>query len=501
MSIYQAALSENKPLSEKKFFVFFMLILLFFSLLLFRKIAEQELPIDDALRHSAHAMHERSDSEIVLMRPEYSFDHNFGWHRFLRTVRKIFGFNQKQVLYFSIIFLYLLFHLAGIISSPHPLAWYFSFCIANSFLFLYVNNLIMGRPFLITSAAIMLLLRLWCVEKDCLSKKCLLLASFFILCAVCWLHGSWYLFLLFPLAFALAGRLKDAFSIFLLLLAAALTTALLSGDIFGYFNYHYNVTKDIFLKDIVNKVLVSELRPLEETFWVFTFFLMLIFIALISKKSLAWRKLHKDPAFVLWFISYIGSYKVLRLWRDWAVPALLFWLAWQLYILYPKFVLLKKKGVVAFLAIFLGLNSWIVNYNAKSPFFTFVPPKEIGCDFLSPENKPWMPDSGGMIYAVEMEIYYDNYFRYPHGDWKYYLAFEQELMPEDNLKQLRAIISDFTAENLKRWTDKMKPEDRMIFSEKHFNEYFKTRSEKKDPNEIDALEWKKIDKYYVGKLK
>ncbi|NLM17263.1 MAG: hypothetical protein GX221_06060 [Candidatus Riflebacteria bacterium] len=500
MNTTAVPLSENEKLSEKKFFIYFLLSMLFFSLLLFRNIAEQNLPEDDALRHAAHSLHERSDSEILLMRSEYTFDHNFGWHCFLRGIRKLFNFNQRQVLYFSIIFLYLLFHVAGIISSPHPMAWYFSFTLASCFFLVYAPNLTIGRPFMVSTSAIILLLRLWCVDKEKIAFKHLLTASFIILLAVCWLHGSWYLFLLFPLSFALAGRLKDSVSLLLLLLAAAIAAGVFSGDAAGYFNFHFNVTKKIFAERALDKQLVTEFQPLQ-SFWRHIFFVVVLFIPMLALKSLDWRKLYKDPAFIMWFISYLGAYKVSRFWRDWAVPALLFWLAWQFYALYPKFTVLKNKKLMAFLIAFLGLFTWVVNSPEKSLSLKPLPAKEVGCDFSSPENISWKPGTDGIVYALEMGVYYSNYFRYPFGDWKYYLGFEQEVMPEENLKLMREISGNFTADNLKKWINIMKPADRLIFSKEYFDNYFVTSSEQKNPLEIDTLAWKKIGEYYVGKLK
>jgi len=168
------------------------------------------LPPDDVLRHAAYAVDTRTWQDIVIGRPGAVFDQSPGWHAFLRAVHHLTNLDQGSLAVLSIVLLLTLFFLCGLPWVRRWEAW------ALALLALYLmdpellHRFTLGRPFILPSLFSVVLLG--SARDPGGSRPLSLLHGGWILgAAVCtWVHGAWYLMFLPPLAFLLAGRIRDA---------------------------------------------------------------------------------------------------------------------------------------------------------------------------------------------------------------------------------------------------------------------------------------------------
>lgn len=62
-----------------------------------------------------------------------------------------------------------------------------------------------------------------------------------------------------------------------------------------------------------------------------------------------------------------------------------------------------------------------------------------------------------------MTFYYNTFYKNPQADWRYILGYEPAIMPEENLKILRAIqLSHGAFKAYEPWIKKMRPVDRLV---------------------------------------
>src|SRR5204863_5450108 len=65
------------------------------------------LPPDDALRYAAKAVSGKSWSEIVIMRPEITMDHNPGWNLTLTLLHRVTHWDTWMLVAFSVVVMFL----------------------------------------------------------------------------------------------------------------------------------------------------------------------------------------------------------------------------------------------------------------------------------------------------------------------------------------------------------------------------------------------------------
>ncbi|MGH8023749.1 MAG: hypothetical protein ACRED1_09220, partial [Limisphaerales bacterium] len=70
------------------------------------------LPGDDALRHAARAVSGKSWSQILVLNPVYTMDHEFGWNWLLGKVHLATHWNAEALVIFSVVLLFVLVNLA-----------------------------------------------------------------------------------------------------------------------------------------------------------------------------------------------------------------------------------------------------------------------------------------------------------------------------------------------------------------------------------------------------
>jgi hypothetical protein len=107
-----------------------------------------------------------------------------------------------------------------------------------------------------------------------------------------------------------------------------------------------------------------------------------------------------------------------------------------------------------------------------------------------PDLHGWMPDKGGIFYTANMLLFFDTFFKNPHGDWKYMLGFEPTWMPKKDFEVYHDILWNYgDPKTYEPWVKQMKPADRLAIS-----------SKRDDPPAIPQLEWEyNISDVWIGR--
>jgi hypothetical protein len=116
-------------------------------------------------------------------------------------------------------------------------------------------------------------------------------------------------------------------------------------------------------------------------------------------------------------------------------------------------------------------------------------------EYLTPETPGiagWLPESGGVIYNSDMDVFFQTFYKNPTADWRYILGFESGLMRPEDLVTLRKIQWNHGAasEAYEPWVKKMRHADRMII-----------RASGGNPPDIPELEWHyAVTGLWIGRL-
>lgn len=171
-----------------------------------RIIMHGYLPLDDALPHAAKAVSGQPWSEILVLGQPYSVDHNFGWELLLRWVHLGTQADAERLVDLSVLGLFVLFGCVPVVGLKRPEAWLgvlLLFAVAWPPL---ATRLLIGRPLLVSSAVLLMLLYLG-HRRDLAPPGWPLIAVLSGLIAVAvFVHRVWYLWVLPVVAFGLARQ-------------------------------------------------------------------------------------------------------------------------------------------------------------------------------------------------------------------------------------------------------------------------------------------------------
>ena len=177
-----------------------------------------------------------------------------------------------------------------------------------------------------------------------------------------------------------------------------------------------------------------------------------------------------NPVFILAGLCSILGFLSVRVYVDWAMPAIAAWIAMEFdeFLKHSAIAPLRRMAltIITCLIVYLSFTS-----DASGRWSSSKP-----VEYLSYEDagqKAWLPDPGGIVYSDDMFIFYSTFYKNPKADWKYILGFEAGLMRPDDLATLRAIqknsqlynnfYKDFRIHKYYYpWVKKMRPEDRLI---------------------------------------
>lgn len=475
----------NKTLIEK--FAAIIILIAAFVIVPYKVLNNGFRPIDDTNRHIAFSVTNQTWSDVLEIEPSLSADHNAGWHSLLRAIHKYSGLDKNKLLITIIISLFLIFNLVGSLLSPNIASWVIVMMI------MYVSDrviffrLFSGRPFIISYLTTLILFKLWFIESKNHSNSIsrYLISIIFIVLAV-WLHGTWYTFLLLPLALLLSGKLSKAIQLSLIVLFSTVIGAYLTGEFNEFLHFHYAATFNIFSEQIYNWQLVTEFAEGSiYTFWIFP--TAAVIILLIYSKKLCLNQLTKDPLFIMVLLSWMLSIKVVRFWVDWGIVSLMFWLSYKISDLIEEMQSVKKPFFRWTLFIFTVLS--VIILVPDSGWNNQKERKKYSVDFSKPQFAEFKPLDGGIIYNDAMAHFYYQYYADPEGKYKYVLGFEPAIMFPENRKVFREIVySSFHYSSYKPWIDKLTEKDR-IFASADISSYY------------PQLDWIKAgNKLWIGKL-
>lgn len=447
----------------------------------FKIVSLGYMPYDDALRHSAKAVSGKPWSEILVLGNTYTVDHNFGWEFFLRQIHLLLNVDADWLVVFSIVFLLLLISSVGFFWLQRPEAWIGSLLLVE--LVAPPDRILLGRPFILSMSVLISILLLWNKFGARPPNWRIMVAITAMIAVAAFVHGTWYLWALPVVAFVLARQFRWA----LVLAAGSAGGVLIAAVLVGHpVDYLTEAVKIAFGAVPGGQLELgpARLNP----------FVILLLIALLVVRRLTRldaRPVWQDPAFWLVVLGLLLGLKVGRFWSDWGLPALLVLLATNLELLLQKEIpadSLKRAVLTLVLATatyFAFTNDhgyrWTRHLLSQKQYF-------IQGD---PELEGWLPDKDGIFYTAAMSLFYETFLKNPKGQWRYIVGFEPALMPADDLKTFRQILTTYEWRDYAPWIKKMKPADRLFIP-----------GTLNDPPAIPELKWKYFSApaVWVGRL-
>jgi hypothetical protein len=444
------------------------------------------LPPDDALRAAGKAVSGKEWPDILVLDPVYKIDHEYGWSLLLAKIHTTFGADAETLVIFSVVGLFALIGLAAMPWLRHPEAWLATLALSMITVMLPFRFLL-GRPYIISIAALVSLLLLWRKFGSEKPKLWMLaLMSFFIAASV-YLHGTWYLWALPVLAFFLAGQFRWGFAVAGCWVVGVIVGSLLTGHPIAYPVQALNVALLATGKHMTQRTLAAELQP--ESGDTYAFFILSGLLLLRRLAGLNSPRFLHDPVFWLVCVSWTLAFKVGRFWGDWGWPAMLVLVACDL-----QMLLDAKLAADSFRRLGLAMGVALISFlsvtsDAGSRWTSNLTQQYLTAD--NPDIAGWLPQKGGVLYSPDMTMFYQTFFKNPHGDWKYILGFEATLMPKDDFETYHKIHWNFgDVKAFAPWLLKMTPADRLVI-----------RNNRSSPPGIPQLEWNYgVSGIWIGRL-
>jgi hypothetical protein len=476
------ALRRYVPLAAWAILVFTVLIIPF-------KIAGYGyLPGDDALRHAAKAVSGKPWQEILVLGPAFKMDPHFGWHWLLRQIYLWKDCDTDALVEVEVVSLFIVSGLAVMACLKRPEAWLAAFILVSLVSDL-TQRFLLGRPFVLSMTAMMVIVLLWQRHGTSPPKWQNILWMTPLIAAAVFLHGVWYLWALPVAAFFLAQQFRWCF----LLAASWIAGTILGSALTGHPVESIVQAVQVALRAVgmheTQNTLVSELKPSGGE--IFTILFVSGLLALRQLAGLKAPPLSRHPAFWLVAMGWVLGCQTSRFWEDWGLPALVILIASDLQLLFEmQFVAdsFKRLG----LACCVAVTAYAVTTNdVNSRWTNHLAWRYIEPDPKNPGFNAWLPEKGGILYSADMTIFYQTFYKNPNADWRYVLGFESTLMTDEDFKVYHNILWNFgDAKAYKPWVDKMRPEDRLVI-----------RGGSADRPNIPELEWNHdVGDIWIGRL-
>jgi hypothetical protein len=441
------------------------------------------LPPDDALRHAAQGVSGKPWGEVVVLGEPLKVDFQFGWDLILRRLHQWFGVGAEGLAEISVVTLFILLNAAVLPWLKRPEAWFGA--LAASWLAANPGDrFFLGRPFMVTmSALVVILMGARAVgAKGPRWRDLGWIAP--VIGLACYVHGTWYLWLLPVAAFFLAGQFRWSVAIGAGWLMGAALAGLATGQPVAYWTEAVRVAFRSVGSFTTQSMMAIELQPILNLSPFIVLGAMLL--ARQSVKA-AWRPLRSEPGFWLVCIGWILGCSAGRFWYDWGIAGLLVIMTLDLQTLLEISMPLDSlQRLLAVAVMTVGMYAattadiggrWTGTLHDR--YFT-----QDDADLAT-----WMPDPGGIFYAATMSVFYQTYFRNPNAPWRYILGFEPTLMPADDFAIYHSILWSYGDDNAYTpWVKKMRPSDRLVLVIG-------------GAPQIPALEWKHaFGAYWIGRL-
>ena len=433
------------------------------------------LPGDDALRHAAKAVSGKPWSEILVLNHTYRIDHEFGWNLLLTKVHQWESWNADALVIFSVVTLFVLTGWSVLPWLKRPEAWLITLLTA-SVVSGVPQRFTLGRPYLVTVAAVMTLLLLW--QKYGASPPKAWMAGLMagLVALSTFVHGVWYLWALPIAAFFLAGRFRWGLALAVGAGVGVSIGSALTGHPVAYPMQAVKLALLAVGMHATVSTMASELQPdAGDVLAVGILGGLLILRQLAKLNTIPFTR---NPAFWLVCFSWVLGFKVGRFWYDWGWPALMVLMTCDLQALLQMRLTtdsLKRLGLTCGLALaaYLCLTSDINSRWSATLVNQYLTTAE------HPELKGWMPEKGGIFYSADMTLFYQTFFKNPDGDWRYMLGFEPTWMPKEDFEVYHKVLWNFgDAKAYEPWVKKMRPADRLVI-----------RGGRGSPPNIPQLEW------------
>jgi hypothetical protein len=444
------------------------------------------LPGDDALRHAAKAVSGKSWSEILVLNPVYKMDHEFGWNWLLTSIHHLTNWDAENLVIFSVVAMFVLVNLAGLAWLKRPEAW-LATLLAAMVLELIPMRFTLGRPYLITLAALVTILFLWRTHRDKPPQKSALFLMVALAAISTFFHGAWYLWVLPITAFFLACEFCWGIALALCWGVGVIIGSALTGH---PIEYPVQAVQLAFLAvgaHDTQRTMATELQPFNGDVVSLTALGALLILRSVVKLNSV--PVTRDPAFWLACMCWILGFKVARFWVDWGWPALMVLIAWDLQLLWETRVELDSLKRLALVCV-LGLATYLgITCDFNSRWTGTLTQQYLTAD--NPDLAGWMPDKGGIFYTVDMSLFYQTFFKNPNGDWRYMLGFEPTWMPKEDFEVYHKILWNFNdGKAYQPWIDQMTPADRLV-----------VRGGGGGTPDVPGLEWKYgVSGIWIGRL-
>jgi hypothetical protein len=444
------------------------------------------LPTDDALRHAAKAVSGKSWSDILILNQTYQIDHEYGWNLLLEKIYQWTHWDAETLVVFSVVGLFVLWGWAVLPWLRRPEAWLGAILVAAVSAEAPARFLT-GRPYTISSVAVMALLFLWYRCGAAPPRKWMLGFMALLVAASTYFHGVWYLWLLPIVAFLLAEQFRWGVSLFFCWMAGVAFGSLLTGHLFEYPIQALKLAKMAVGMHATARTMAVELTPSGSG--VMSLILLGGVVVTRQLANLKGFSILKNPAFWLAAMSWVLAFKVRRFMDDWGWPALLVLVTCELELLLIGRMaadgvrrLILVLGLA--MAVFLCLTSDIDSRWSGSLVKAHLSAKD-------PSLTGWMPDQGGIFYTADMGLFYDTFFSNPKGDWRYLLGFEPTWMPKEDFETYHKILWNFgDYRAYEPWVQKMKPADRLAI-----------KGGRGNMPQIPELEWNYgVSDIWIGRL-
>lgn len=416
------------------------------------------LPGDDALRHAAKAVSGKPWSEILVLNPVYKIDHEFGWNWLLAKIHNLTNWDAEALVVFSVVALFVLVNVAALVWLKRPEAWLITL-LASMIIALLPGRLVLGRPYLITVAALLTVLFLWRKHYKMPPQMPALVLMIALASFCTFMHGAWYLWVLPVVAFLLAGEFRWGITLGICWGIGTVIGSILTGHPIEYL---VQAVKLAFLAvgaHETQRTMVTELQPFSgDRLALIAVGGLLILRSLAKLNSIPFSR---DPAFWLAGMCWVLGFKVGRFWDDWGWPALMVLIAADMQsLLETRFTSdsFKRLGLSLILALatYLGVTS-----DAGSRWTSSLSQQFLTED--NPDLAGWMPDKNGIFYTADMSLFYQTFYKNPNGDWRYMLGFEPTWMPREDFEIYHKIVWNFNdGSAYKPWVEQMKPADRLV---------------------------------------
>jgi hypothetical protein len=419
------------------------------------------LPPDDALRHAAKAISGKPWSEILVMRPDIALDHNPGWHWILGGLHHALGWEASSLVAFSVVALFVALALLPAVGLKRPETWVASLALAMLVFPYFAPRAFIGRPLLVTMAVTLFLLWQWSRPDLPAKPKGKVALSVLLVALSVWVHGSWYLLALIPIAFLLAQAWRPGLILLGCWAGGSLLGALLTGHPWAFLKQAVFILFLSLGQQAPLRSMVGEFQPLPLAS---SYPALLIVGAVLVGRKLArlpMAGVGRDPIFWMAAIGYGLGFWVLRFWLDWGIPALALWVALQTQeFLDPWFARQPwlRLGFIAFAVVVLFVPVGSDREGRWSQYGAFE-----ALNARQPAHADWVPDPGGVLYNVDLSVFYETFYRNPNGNWRYILGFEPSLMRPEDLVVYRDLWQSGNAiKACAPWIQQMTPADRLV---------------------------------------